>query len=514
MHKKNVISAAVSSLKPGGGKTYSIILQALLNKESNFPSVIAVPSILLQEEYKTRLLKAGMLECELEVINSETVQQYETVSRRFFRTLASNKTIIITHEALKLIDHRSSNHALYAKRDLLIDEAFDPISSVELSVSNNPEGDSDARHIDWTRWLNPTGVTVNGFIELSPKSGAVHSDIYNITTIRTIENKNYKIYVSELNWSSLIANDAQRINIFGLYDITVLARFKSISISSAAFHTTTLGIYLQKSGIKLNITHEYEKHDEKIIFHVAKTNGELYSHSKSAIKEYYERIETFREYVAEELNGRKSLLLRNVSDTTNLPYSDYQQISNNCHGMNEYRNIDAISIESAYNANSNHIAFMQSVLTFTKDQIAIGLGVNTFYQCILRTSIRDKNSTNPVDVFLLDSKAFPHLIENYFSNYEVKTIDIGNFNIVSRKQRVVSRPYNIVKQREETISTDHVKIVEFVGSLTSGMYKSSDLYTKFVNDTGSITNIRKFALSLKTIGVEKVRRNSSNMYRI
>jgi len=499
MYSKNPLGAAVSSLKAGGGKTLNIILQAFLKQKANTPPIISVPSIFLQEEYRVRLISAGLNDSEIVIINSTTVDQHESVSRKFFQTLPLNKTIIITHEALKLIDHRSSNKALYANRDLLIDEAFDPISMTELTVTTNSDGVPGIRHIDWKRWLNPTGVIVDGFVELMPCKGHCYNDIYNMTKIKTIENRNYKLYISESNWNSLLANNAQKINIFGLYDINILAQFKSISISSAAFHTTTLGIFLKNSGVNLNLTHAYEKHDEKIIFHLAKINNELYSHSKGAIAEHHERVETFRNYVAKTLQDRESLLLRNISDTTSLPYSRYHQISNNCHGINSFRHIDAISIECAYNANNNQISFMQSIMKFTREQSVLVIAANTFYQCILRTCIRDKSNTKPVDVFLLDSKVFPHLVKHYFNNYEIKDINIGNFD---------------TRHREESLSSDHIKIKQFIENTASGEYKASTLYDSFVTKTGSTTSIRKFALSLSDLGLAKRHTKYGKIYRV
>lgn len=500
MQQSNVFSAIADACKPGGGKTLSIIAQAALNHISGNPSIIAVPSIDLQSEYVSRFVKAGLFEpADIQVINSERLDSHESVSNTFFKSLTSNKTIIITHEALKLMDHKSRNATHYAKRDLLIDEAFNPIWSAEVSIKRLDDGDVNILNTNWKSWLNPDSASVKGFLRLRPRKTQYYCDFLNMTTVRSIENTNYKVYISESNWKSLDANDAYKINFFGVFDINILARFRSVSISSAAFDTTILGMLLRKSKVNLKVVRGYEKQDEHVIFHVAKLDNELYSHSKSSVVREKDRTARFRNYVAETLNGRESLILRNVVDSGTLPYGNYHTISNNCHGINTYRHIDAISIESVYNSSNHLTGFMQFVLDFTIEEIILGMEANTFYQCIMRTAARVENCDKSIDVFLLDGKILPYLTKYYFSNYDVKYIDLGE----SKKKSLSSVDVNT-----------NCMVKEFISRMSPADYQSNLLYQEFVSQNDINISNRKFSKILVDLGITKKHTERGTVFRI
>jgi hypothetical protein len=503
----------VNSSKTGSGKSTAIRATLEFNTNLKSPSILAVPSKELQYEYMDSLTNTSV---QVSTINKDTVAQGESVSKTFIQSLYMNDTISITHEALKLIDHRSIDVSLYRNRDIIIDEAFNPLWCKELSVKNstkNKDAD-DFIKTDWESWLNPTGNVINGFVELRPREQKTISSIYDLNFIRTVQNPNFKVYISQSNWDSLIKNDADKINLFGVFDTDILRRFKSVHISSAAFDTTLLGILLKKQGVDVDIIKKYEKQQEKFIFHVATNNGKLHSHSKKAIKAKPANLNVFRQYVDTTLNGRECLVLRNVIDTSILP-SNYTKLNNNCHGINSHRHVDAISIESTYNTNTNFKAFLNEVLGFSDDEILLGITANTFYQCMMRTAARDRNNKNPIDVFIMDSKVLPLLTKHFIDNYDVKHIEIAK----TSKDRVPALSHNKHKTHvytnfADTESQEHAKIIEFIETVPTGEYLSSQLHSMYQEYAKTSLSARKFGFSLGVIGIEKKRCNRGILYKI
>lgn len=501
----------VDSGKTGSGKSTNIRRNLQLNSESDSPSILAVPSKDLQYEYMDRLCDKQI---SMTTINHTLLDENQSVTEKYINSLCSSKTINITHEALKLVNHKSINFELYKDRDLIIDEAFNPLWCRELTVkqvSKNKDS-RDFISVDWAGWLNPTENVINGFIELKPKKQKTYSSIYDISFIRMIENPNFKIFVSESNWNSLLANDADRINIFGVFDISLLSIFKTVHIASAAFHTTLLGILMTKTGYSYKVVHEYAKQAEKFVFHVATTNGRIYSHSKHAIAKDFQRVETFRKYVDDVLGGRNCLLLRNRSDISTVA-QNYIEISNNCHGINSYRHIDAISLESTYNPNTNFRSFLKNVLNFSDDEIVLGITANTFYQCIMRTAARDNENRKPIDVFILDGKVFPVMVENYFDSYDVKHVEIGD-TITKRIAATTHKQHKQHKQHTKIISIEHSSISDFIEHIPSGSYPARDLYEQYIASNSSMISMDKFALSIEELGIEKKRTKRGMAYKI
>jgi hypothetical protein len=496
----------LNSGKTGSGKSTSIRLKLLINSYG-IASILAVPSKELQKEYHSRLLDSTH-HINLVTLNRDMIHSNETVSEMFLSELLSNNTISITHEALKLVDHRSISTNLYANRDLILDEAFVPVWSKEITVKQSNKSGFNNLNIDWVEWLNPTGNVIGGFIELRPRKSKFYSNLLDMQMYSTIENPNFKVYISESNWESLLKNDAYKINIFGVFDLEILTLFRSVYIASAAFHTTLLGIMMEKIDCDLIVEQEFEKHDEPFVFHVATNNDKLYSHSKSSIKDHFDTVKQFRQYVDDTLDGRECLLLRNVIDTSDVA-DNYVHITNNCHGINHHRHIDAISIESTYNPNTNFRAFMRNVMEFTDDEILLSIAANTFYQSIMRTSARDADNNNPVDVFLLDSKVLPLLQKYYFNNVEVKHVDVNIGKSHLKKQRTVVSPY---KDRIE--SNEHVDICEFVESLPKGKHKANDIYESYVKTNNSVISNKMFATSLEKLGIVKKRTRNGFVYTI
>lgn len=503
-------SAVVDQSKTGSGKTAKIIKHLFLHSDHS-PAIIAVPSKELQYEYMHRLM-SGSCPIDLTTINQDEILKHESVAKKFIQSLPSNKTISITHEALKLINHASVNPELYANRDLYIDEAFTMMWAEEITFTRTESGEVDTFNINFQEWLNPTGVIIaDDIIELRPRRSSHYFSMLDMRIVRTIENPNFKVYVTKSNWESLLAGDAVKINLYGIFDFHLLARFRTVHIASAAFtNTTMLGIAMQKAGVKFKIIGEYEKQDEKIVFHVASTDNKLYSHSKSAILNHKDRTDCFRKYVIDYIGDRECLLLRNVVDTS-VVESNFTLINNNCHGINKHRHVDAISIESTYNPSNNLTAIFYKVLQFTEEQIILCMSGNTFYQCIMRTAARDKDNTKPIDVFLLDAKVFPILTKYFFSNYEVKYIDLGKIEKAERKKHKQHKQH---KPREATCSSEHDLIKDFMTDYPSGVHKASLVYDSFVALTGSTISIHKFATSLEALGIKKRRTSAGNVYHV
>ena len=73
-----------------------------------------------------------------------------------------------------------------------------------------------------------------------------------------------------------------------------------------------------------------------------------------------------------------------------------------CHGLNEYRHISRIAFLSALNNTPGHFAYADKVLGISSDQLRQARSHQVAYQSIMRTALRDADSTAGVTVLVPD----------------------------------------------------------------------------------------------------------------
>jgi hypothetical protein len=73
-----------------------------------------------------------------------------------------------------------------------------------------------------------------------------------------------------------------------------------------------------------------------------------------------------------------------------------------CHGLNEYRHVDKIAFLSALNNTPSHFAYLDKVLGVAPDQLRQARANQVAYQSIMRTALRDADSSAEVKVLVPD----------------------------------------------------------------------------------------------------------------
>jgi hypothetical protein len=111
-------------------------------------------------------------------------------------------------------------------------------------------------------------------------------------------------------------------------------------------------------------------------------------------------------YAEKGFKGDKLLFVKNNDDKTVL--NGATSIPVQCHGSNEYSDYNGIYVSAALNRPPKHSELLKLV-GLTKDKFLTATAHETHYQAVMRTSLRDKDSTNEVLIAVPDKFAAEYL---------------------------------------------------------------------------------------------------------
>jgi hypothetical protein len=111
-------------------------------------------------------------------------------------------------------------------------------------------------------------------------------------------------------------------------------------------------------------------------------------------------------YAEKGFKGGKFLFVKNNDDKTVL--AGATNIPVQCHGSNEYSDYNGIYISAALNRSPKHSELLKLV-GLTKEKLLTATAHETYYQAVMRTSLRDKDSTNEVLIAVPDKFAAEYL---------------------------------------------------------------------------------------------------------
>jgi len=423
-------------------------------------AILVVASIPLQKEYQAHLIKDGVSYPDFAIINSEGNKEGQTVGKDFISRLLDTTVICITHEAFKMIDHKGISKDTLSKFRLIFDEAPVPYWSETISHIQSTDTTFSIVSPDLSPYFRKTNEE-NGFVEVDIRKTGLKSDLINYQLMTKIENRSFIKHLSTTNYNSLLENQADKINIFGCLDFSILELYKSVYVYSAAFHTTPMGILLKTHGATIKYDREFEKHDRPVIFHASTMNDDLiYHHTKCKNGKYPERLDKFRDYTKERIGEQKYILLRNKSDDSKLD-DNCELIPHNCHGVNSHLDKCNFVFESALNPSSVLSAYMKNILKFSQEDIIFSMSGNTLYQSMMRLSIRNlTQEVEETNVFCMDAVSAVLISDTYFHNYEFNDILIS--------------------------SGEYCSVSSFVDTLKDGKYQSAPTYNLYINYADSL----------------------------
>lgn len=461
----------------GQGKTTDGIYKRIhANKQNNIKTLVVVPSIKLQEQYKKDL------DYPIQIINSNL---YNTDSNDFNNTIQAclynmkvgTDIIIITHQAfvkLPMTGHKMSY-------DLIIDEALDDIiRKTDVSSVNNEvwkpnydlynlfqfESNIIEQTIECTKDNDIEWYQLYQFRE--PTQGLLSDS----PSFKNITDKNFVHHVTSKGWHILNGQDGGVATVISTLNPEILKNWRSVYIASAAFYNTKMFHWMNKHKFQYYTPKEYRfvRHMGNIKLHTSHDNKFNWSNNKR--QNYPEILEKYHNYVTKNALG-EIITIRNNAEKQNMGDIE-NRVNHNVHGMNDLQNYYNISLESALIPDPQIKKFIIDNWLSSQSKheqlrcITHMFSAYLFYQVIMRTKLRSKNYNNElINIFVLDQDTGVCLLD-YFDNIsEAAHMDItSHINWRKRGAPVKYQSDEARKQaKKESNKKQQIRLKQLLASL-------------------------------------------------
>lgn len=506
----------------GSGKTSNILVPNIISEVAMGKTVIiAVPSIQIMNQLKNSLNNINTI-----VINSElsTVSVIKQIYNLVYSDIQST-AIIISHQALlmsaSVINNINSLRSRYSleKLDLSfhIDEIPAVIDSISLPLVSN-KGNNVTNAFD---------------------------DIFNITTDNTLElvqgiskdtdlspyTRNYQIV------HNLISNAFAQAHILNVTDkqvnISLICTPDVIpdnsTIYTANYSTSLFKKIMESQGVKSNITSysgiKTNQFSPNItITHVLDKNLTKYA---KADKDWYTGLVStmIDQITINSVDNQKALVLHNDSDTYDYEsHNNLTKINHNSHGLNSYTDFNNIILTSTLNPSPYELDIL-SQYGISEEDIFLDRTINTFYQSIMRTSLRTTSDSH-VNIIVASREIAYALKNNYFNMAKVSHVLYGSRVVVRKeykphkphKQHKPHKPHKQHKERIDKTGFDQVTInklnyirkelvnypehvFNLISSLSDNDFVNSDMF-KAISARGKIKDMSVFDNIINEVNVE------------
>lgn len=418
----------------GEGKTTDGIYKRIhANKQNNINSLIVVPSIRLQEQYKKDL------DHPVQIINSlhyneDSSDFTTTIQACIYHMKKGTDIIIITHQAfakLPMTGHKN-------KYDLIIDEALDDIiRKTDVASVNNEAWQPDYDLYNLFEFANDV---VQQVVELTKDDDEEWHQLHQFReptqgllsdspSFKNITDKNYVHYVTSKGWHILNGQDGGVAHIISILNPDILKGWHSVYIAAASFSKTKMYHWMMANDFQYYTPKEYRFNQHVGNIKLFTSDNNKFDWSNNKRKNYPEILEKYHNQVKQHASG-EVITIRNNSEKQKLGDIEVR-LNHNVHGMNDLQQYKDISLETALIPDPQIKKFILDhwLIKFTKEDqkraITHMFSAYLFYQVIMRTSLRSRNySGERINIFVLDQHTGVCLMD-YFDNItEVGEMDI------------------------------------------------------------------------------------------
>lgn len=385
----------VDSRGCGCGKTTQTIIPRIKrNLQQGIKSIIVVPSINLQKQYMRVLPMATLINGET-AVDGVNQQLYDALTR-------DDDIIVITHQAFLM--HTDIAKTYRINRDLVVDEAFNPYSFLQINLSDS-QSNGYFQFQGVFDWMDPEvktltvepNVTPQPYFEIKVNSSSTPTFMINNPYWAALSHANTKIWTTWACGNAFINNIGKTSQVILEVDPDLLEGWASVWVAAAAFEHTFMAQWLYKNNMNAKIVYEFEPHSVKMKMHVPQ---DTFKWSKTLRNLDDSLIKTFTTYVNTHKND-KVIYVKNNKESEVLV--DGIKITHNAHGINDYQELTDYAHMSAINPNAILYNFYKHELDMDLNQIAMSFNGYNAYQLIMRTKLRQPNNNQWVNIFLMDT---------------------------------------------------------------------------------------------------------------
>jgi hypothetical protein len=439
----------------GQGKTTTGIYQKILdNYKNNTKTLIVVPSINLQHQYKADL------DLPITIINSQIYNESNettTVKAAINSMRRGDMVIIVTHQTFV----KMPTNGYKSNYSLIIDEAIDEI----INKTNIAAASSEVWNPDFDLYniYQFENNLIEKEVELTPEDDTKYHQLYQMRepsasllsdspSFKRITDKNYIHYVTSKGWNILNQQTGGNTNVISVLDIEVIMGWNDVYVAAAAFNRTKMYYWMVANNVKTYTPKnlEFVPHDANIKLFTSDNNKFVWSNTKR--KSYPEILQNYHNFVNKNRSG-KVLTIRNNAEYQSMGSNEWR-VNHNVHGMNNLQEYQDISLETALipdPAIRNFIVDNWLVLEneYQRKRIITHMfSAYLFYQVIMRTKIRSRDYNNErINVFVLDQETGV-CITDYFSQIS----EIGEMDITSNikvKPRGAPQKYKTEEEKKK-----------------------------------------------------------------
>ena len=483
-------SITVDARGCGLGKTTTDIYPRIKrNQALDISTLLVVPSIALQNQYAEHFSKTH----KFVAFNASTGDD-ETVVQQVINEMKRNDgtTICITHAAF---DRLQLDDSIKSKWVLIIDEVFMPFRTVKWKSFDKANARINWSSLLIVP-PNTDMQDEETFIPLKIDRTIQDSWTKPLGAFRDLTDPQWDTLARTPSIRALNSHKAASAEFFQTLNINKVTGWVSVHIAAAAFEFTYMAAWFRHNNVNFDIVHQFVKHEVPVKLHLV-AGYMSWSKFKQMSPLYSTIVPTYNAYVREfcrdkniplvylcnnsnkshekdkraykvekaRLN-RKALSELNfaelITSTLKTKFSAQklasfikkcemmatedldvvegdssewriEQLSHNVHGMNQYTDFHAVSLESAINPTPEFVRAMKQLMggAMSERDITRANSSYLYYQVAMRTALRKHDNTEVVHIFALDSKSIDGLGD--FINLDTTTVIDDKINDCTNK---------------------------------------------------------------------------------
>ena len=212
------------------------------------------------------------------------------------------------------------------------------------------------------------------------------------------------------------------INVIKCLDVFKL-QWKQVTIYASNFEQTSMGRVFTLDNIPFTITHPFIPLEGSRITFVCPILSKKQPMLSTSLKQSNPKIVT---KMRSKIDKKEPVItLRNVKD--NLVDSGLLNevvLAFNNQGSNKFRAVNQVLIEATLNASFGSMANLKSTFNLSNDDVMVITAIDTFVQTMLRSSLRDADSIEPVRIVCCPEVA-RICMERFVTNATIEFFDVG-----------------------------------------------------------------------------------------
>jgi hypothetical protein len=437
----------------GSGKTHQIIQQAVRWVKQGKKVLIAQPTIeLIRRTINDEVV--SLLDPPKFASFHGEMDLRQTVGKEvadFLSAADEGVIVFITHSTLALLPYFANRNDWY----LVVDEDLQILRHDAHTIPDTHTILTDQLEIEQINsiygLLKPKNRNV---LEQKGRNKGDDELLAKLApTIRIITNRNWESVVNIQQYDNLLRADSKTLSVHSILLPSVLDGYGYIFMAAANFENSALFKLWSKRGVHFKLD---QKFNDTLLFN-HHDNGELISiyyatekpWSKSLMNKELGGISNLHRIMraARDLFGSDDFLFQaNVSVEKFIGTDQPVRLPNIAHGLNNYSGFNDVVFLSALNPRPDHIRFLKDQ-GLTDHEIRAITYYSTVYQSVLRTSIRDRNSTTLKRVVVTD-RGVAEFLRELFPGATLHSLDAGIIDFDKNKPgRPKSSKYGSDKER-------------------------------------------------------------------